>query len=127
MMLHTRRTLLKGVFGAIGAGSVVALTGWRIARAGDAPRIIEMTASRFVFTPSVINIKAGESVVLEVKSLDFTHGMNFPDLNRRVDLLPGRVTRIELPPQREGTYAFLCDNFCGDGHEEMNGKLVVTA
>jgi heme/copper-type cytochrome/quinol oxidase subunit 2 len=26
-----------------------------------------------------------------------------------------------------GAYAFLCDNVCGDGHEQMNGLLVVQA
>jgi cytochrome c oxidase subunit 2 len=25
-----------------------------------------------------------------------------------------------------GEYAFLCDNFCGDDHEEMAAKFVVT-
>ena len=53
--------------------------------------------------------------------------MNFPDFKIRADLMPGRVTRIELPALQAGTYEFLCDNFCGDGHEEMHGKLVVTA
>ena len=126
MMRPTRRALLKGVFGAIGTGGLVALTGWRIAHAEDTSRIIKLTAQRYRFTPNVINVKAGERVVLEVKSMDFTHGMNFPDFKLRVDLLPGRVTRVELPAQKAGVYDFLCDNFCGDGHEDMNGKLVVT-
>lgn len=126
-MLHTRRALLKGVFGALSAGGLVALTGWRVALAADTPPIIEVTARRFSFTPNLITAKAGEKVVLEVRSVDFAHGMNFPDFNLRFDLLPGRVTRIELPAQKAGTYEFLCDNFCGDGHEEMNGKLVVTS
>ena len=37
------------------------------------------------------------------------------------------VTRIALPPMPAGTYDFLCDNFCGDGHESMHGRLVVSA
>jgi cytochrome c oxidase subunit 2 len=126
MMLQTRRTLLKSVLGTVGAGSLVALTGWRTAHAMDAPRIIEVTARRFSFAPNEITAKAGERVVLEVKSVDFPHGMNFPDFKIRADLVPGRITRIELPVQRAGIYEFVCDNFCGDGHEEMHGKLVVT-
>lgn len=125
MMLQTRRNFLQSVLGTLGAGSLVALSGWRVVQAADMPRIIEVTARRFTFTPNVITAKAGERLVLEVKSLDFTHGMNFPDLKIRVDLMPGRVTRIELPAQQGGTYEFLCDNFCGDGHEEMHGKMVV--
>ena len=126
MMLHTRRTLLKAVLGALGVASLGAFTGWRVVQAANTPRIIEVTARRFSFSPNVITAAAGESVILEVKSVDFTHGLNFPDFKIRADLLPGRVTRIELPAQREGVYEFLCDNFCGDGHEEMHGKLVIT-
>jgi heme/copper-type cytochrome/quinol oxidase subunit 2 len=29
--------------------------------------------------------------------------------------------------RRPGRYAFLCDNFCGDSHGQMNGLLVVQA
>ena len=126
MMLLSRRKLLQSVLGTLGAGSLVALSGWRVAQATDALRTIEVTARRFTFTPNVITAKAGERVVLEVKSVDFIHGMNFPDFHIRADLIPGRVTRIELPAQIAGIYEFLCDNFCGDGHEEMHGKLVVT-
>ena len=86
----------------------------------------KITEIRFAFTPNEITAKTGERVVLEVKSVDFRHAMNFPDLKIRADLVPGRVTRIELPAQRAGIYEFVCNNFCGDGHEEMHGKLVVT-
>ena len=32
----------------------------------------------------------------------------------------------EATPDKAGTFIFLCDVFCGDGHEGMNGTLVVT-
>ena len=127
MMVQTRRQFVRRALGSLGAGTLLAVSGWRMAQAADPVRIIELTARRFVFTPEVLTAKAGEKIVLEVKSLDFIHGMNIPDLKIRVDLMPGRVTRIELPALQAGTYDFLCDNFCGDGHEEMHGKLVVTA
>ena len=126
MMLQTRRNFLRGALETIGTGALIAVSGWRVAQAANTARIIELTARRFVFTPQEITAKAGEQIVLEVKSLDFIHGMSIPDLKIRTDLMPGRVTRIELPTLRAGTYDFLCDNFCGDGHEEMHGKLVVT-
>ena len=58
---------------------------------------------------------------------DFVHGMNIPDLKKRLDLVPGRVTRLELQPKTAGVIEFLCDNFCGEGHETMHGRFVVTA
>jgi cytochrome c oxidase subunit 2 len=42
-----------------------------------------------------------------------------------VDLVPGRAVTLELPPLKPGRYAFLCDNFCGEDHEDMHGQLVV--
>ena len=62
-----------------------------------------------------------------IRSLDFVHGMNIPDLGMRLDLGPGRVTRLELQPKAAGVIDFVCDNFCGDGHEEMHGRFIVSA
>ena len=70
-------------------------------------------------------VKAGIPVVLEFSSLDFVHGFNMPDLKLRADLPPGRVTSVRLPAMKPGVYEFLCDNFCGDKHEEMAGRMVV--
>jgi cytochrome c oxidase subunit II len=36
------------------------------------------------------------------------------------------VARLRLVPERAGEFPFLCDVFCGDGHEGMSGLLVVT-
>ena len=113
-----RRALRTLGVAALGAG-LPAL------RAQTPPRTIEIVARYFSFSPNEISIAAGERVLLSVTSMDYTHGMSFPDLGLRVDLVPGRAVRLELPPQRPGRYSFLCDNFCGDDHEDMHGRLVV--
>jgi len=108
------------LFGAAATGA--ALTSAR----AQAPREIEITAQRFRFTPNVIPLKAGEPVVLLIRSLDFPHGFFVPDLNLRTDLMPGRVVRLALTPRAPGPLAFLCDNFCGDEHEGMDGHFEVS-
>lgn len=115
----TRRKLLY--WGAAGMG--VLLAGVRAA-AADTPRI-QVTARKFQFTPNPIVIPRGVDVILEITALDFTHGFSVPELKFRIDLMPGRVTRIPLRIDHAGPVDFLCDNFCGDGHEEMNGKILV--
>lgn len=125
MMQRTRRTLLKRMLRTVWAGSLIALAGWRVAQATDAPRIINVSACRFSFTSSEIIVKAGERIVPEVKSIDLPHGMNFQYFKIRGDLATDRISRIELPAQRLGIDAFVCDNPCGNGHEEMHGELVV--
>ncbi|WP_211453045.1 cupredoxin domain-containing protein [Collimonas antrihumi] len=88
-------------------------------------RVIQVQAKKFIYTPNQIVLKMGEPVVLEFTSVDFVHGFKIPDMNIRADLPPGKVTLVRLTPDKAGEYDFLCDNFCGSGHEEMSGKITV--
>ena len=98
------------------------------ARSSDVPaRVVKITAQRFKNTPNEIMLKPGEAVQLEITSLDFVHGLLIPDLKMRADLPPGRVTTVQVQFASAGVYDFLCDNFCGDKHEEMSAKFVVEA
>jgi cytochrome c oxidase subunit 2 len=123
MRRANRRFVLQAALAAVGAATL------RVALAQNVsePRVIEMTARRFTYEPNEIALKAGERVVIAIRSLDFVHGMNLPDLGMRLDLTPGRVTRLELHPKEPGVIDFVCDNFCGDGHERMHGRFIVTA
>ena len=90
------------------------------------PRNIDITARRFNYSPNQIELKVGEPVVLRFTALDFTHGFNLPEFNIRADLIEGKQTSVALTPAKPGRFAFLCDNFCGTGHEQMEGVLIVT-
>ena len=118
----TRRVVLRTVL----AGAAAAVVRAALAQSSE-PRVIEMVARRFRYEPNEIELKAGERVIIAIKSIDFVHGMNIPDLKQRLDLVPGRITRLELQPQAPGEIEFVCDNFCGDGHETMHGRFVVRA
>jgi cytochrome c oxidase subunit 2 len=117
-----RRLLLQGALATAGAALASVVSG-----AQPQPRTIELIAKRFEYVPKEIALKAGERVIIAIKSLDFVHGMNIPDLDKRLDLVPGRITQLELHPTAPGVIDFVCDNFCGDGHEEMHGRFVVSA
>ena len=70
-------------------------------------------------------VSARSLVVESLTTLDFGHGFRIPDLDFRADFVPDRVNVVRLVPQKSGKFDFLCDNFCGNGHEEMNGRLIV--
>jgi cytochrome c oxidase subunit 2 len=91
------------------------------------PQVVKIVAQRFHYTPREFRVKAGVPVVLEFTSLDFVHGFSMPDLDVRADLPPGMVTRVNVMPGKPGTYDFLCDNFCGDEHETMHGRMIAEA
>lgn len=88
-------------------------------------QVIKVTAEKFKFTPAVIELKLGQPVVLELTSLDRKHGFQVPDLKIDESIEPGKVTRVQLVPDKAGTFPFHCDIFCGSGHEEMAGEIVV--
>jgi cytochrome c oxidase subunit 2 len=75
--------------------------------------------------PAEIHVKLGEAVTLEFSAVDVPMGFNLADFKLRADLMPGKVTPVQLTPDRAGTFTFLCDVFCGSGHEDMSGTLVV--
>ena len=127
MSAGSRRRTLRRLGGwAVGLGA--AASGVVKLHAQEAAgRVIEIEARRFAFTPAEITARQGEAVTLALKAIDFMHGFFIPELNVRTGLMPGRVVTLKLKLDRPGRYAFLCDNFCGDGHEQMNGLLVVQA
>ncbi len=88
-------------------------------------KVIQVTAEKFKFTPAVIELKLGVPVVLELTTLDRKHGFQVPDLNIDENIEPGKVTHVRIVPAKAGTFLFHCDVFCGSGHEEMTGEIVV--
>jgi cytochrome c oxidase subunit II len=107
--------------GAIALSSVVA-----VAPAKAKPRVIKIVAKKFEFVPGEIRVKQGETVTLQFTAPEVPMGFNLADFKLRADIMPGRPTSVELTPDRAGTFTFLCDVFCGTGHEDMSGSLIVT-
>jgi cytochrome c oxidase subunit 2 len=117
------------MFGVMGVGALAfaGVAGAKSATVKAKEKVVKLEAKKFAYTPDRIVLKKGQPVVLEITSVDFTHGFKIPDWNIRADLPPGQVTKVHLNPDTAGEFDFLCDNFCGDGHEGMSGKIVVEA
>ena len=121
MNMNRRRVLVSGAIALAGAGLGVRVL------AQPKERVIPVVARKFVFLPNEIALKVGEPVVLEFTSPDIVMGFYAPELNlRSTPIIPGETTRVRFTPDRKGTFSFLCDIFCGDGHESMSGKIVVS-
>ena len=56
---------------------------------------------------------------------DVIHSLWVPELNRKIDVIPGRTNRVLLSADRAGTYLGQCAEFCGEQHAHM--ELVVVA
>ena len=97
------------------------------AAAQPGEQVIKILARRFTYTPNKLTLKKGVPVILELTTADVVMGFNAPDFDVRADIIPGQTARVRLVPDKVGTFTFLCDIFCGSGHETMNGTITVAA
>ena len=89
-------------------------------------REIKVSARKFTFTPKTITVARGERIKLVITAEDVDHGFAIKEFGIDQEIKAKETKVIELTPDKEGRYQFSCSVFCGDGHAEMIGELVVT-
>jgi cytochrome c oxidase subunit 2 len=115
-----RRYFIALLIAGSAAGGVARL-------AAETSNEVELIAEKFDFTPDTVKAKVGRPLTFVLTSIDRVHGFKMPDFGVRIDIVPTEETRVTITPTKPGTFAFFCDVFCGDGHEEMAGTLIVEA
>jgi cytochrome c oxidase subunit 2 len=70
-------------------------------------------------TANELHIPTNTRVDVIGTSADVIHSLWIPELNRKVDLIPGRTNRVLLYADRAGTYPGECGEFCGLQHAHM--------
>jgi cytochrome c oxidase subunit 2 len=58
-------------------------------------------------------------------SVDVIHSFWAPEINGKMDLIPGKVNEFKLHADEPGTYRGQCAEFCGLGHAKMAFFLIV--
>jgi len=91
------------------------------------PRVIEVVAKRFEVVPSTIEVTQGETVRVVVTSGDGFHGIGIEQFDVSEEIPRGETVTIEFTPDVAGEFPILCTEYCGDGHEDMKGLLIVKA
>ncbi len=94
-------------------------------RPGESERVIKITAQKFHYTPNKIVLKKNQPVVLVIRSKDRLHGFHIEEMGIRKDIEPGEAIRVSFTPEKAGEFTFQCDIFCGGGHGEMSGTMIV--
>jgi cytochrome c oxidase subunit 2 len=72
-----------------------------------------------------IRLPVGEAVQFLLDSPDVIHSFWIPSLGGKMDMIPGRVTRLALEPTKTGTFRGACAEYCGGPHALMNFYVVV--
>ncbi|MBR1272766.1 cytochrome c oxidase subunit II [Bradyrhizobium sp. AUGA SZCCT0222] len=87
---------------------------WRVVYAGPTP----------VVSSNEIRIPVGQPVDFTLKAADVIHSFWVPSLGGKVDMIPGRTTRLRLTAERAGVYRGQCAEYCGGPHALMALNII---
>jgi cytochrome c oxidase subunit 2 len=73
-----------------------------------------------VVTANELHIPVGTRVLAVVSTADVIHSFWVPQLNRKIDMVPGRPGQVLLDAERAGVYRGQCAEFCGLQHAHMS-------
>ncbi|GAA0577263.1 hypothetical protein [Caenispirillum bisanense] len=98
------------------------------APAADAPVDVLLLAESFGYSPAVLRLRAGVAYRFRMMADDVTHGasLQLGPASRIIRLRPGAVSEQTLTFTRPGEYLVYCTVYCGEGHDLMHGRLIVT-
>ena len=82
-------------------------------------RYLDDDASRHVVSANELHIPVGEPVLIRLRSDDVIHSFWVPNLQGKVDLIPGRENTVRLFADRPGEWRGQCAEFCGLQHAKM--------
>jgi cytochrome c oxidase subunit 2 len=85
-----------------------------------------ITARKWEFEPSTITVKKGNTVKLSITSVDVEHGFGLPEFGINKTIEAGETVDVEFVADKVGEFPFSCTVYCGEGHKDMKGTLVVT-
>ena len=96
-------------------------------RVENGVRVVEYDAYQYGFDPDPLVVFAGERVRLLVRSRDVEHGVMIPEVNFQTEMPVGEERKEAgfSAPGEPGEYQVFCSVYCGPGHGQMTGSLVV--
>ncbi len=122
----TRAVVTVGLFAALSAAGG--------GQTAPEPKVVNIVAERFSFTPAEIRVEAGTILELRITSDDTDHGFRLTgpagEDNRTITdvAVPKRGrgdVRVRFEAVTPGRYTFECSHVCGAGHGFMRGAIRV--
>jgi cytochrome c oxidase subunit II len=141
------RTLLRSVAGASAVTVVIlfgllvasVVTGRAVASPGSADGlVIDVTGNQWwwdveyhhsspslrVRTANELHLPVGQPVRIQLRSNDVIHSFWVPNLQGKMDLVPGRQTVLWLQADAAGVYRGQCAEYCGLQHAHMAFSVI---
>lgn len=91
----------------------------------DGSATVVAQAIMYTFLPKEIRVPQGQPVTFRITSPDVTHGFQIVQTNGNVMVVPGYVSQFTTVFEEAGEYLIVCNEYCGVGHHNMFGTLIV--
>jgi cytochrome c oxidase subunit II len=88
-------------------------------------RVDYLTEGGEVASANELRLPVGRRTEVSLGSDKVIHSFWIPSLSGKMDMFPGRETRISLEPFRAGTFRGQCAELCGTGHALMAFSAIV--
>lgn len=110
----------------IGLGFVVLIVVFFVLNSSSTDSVVtenikefNVEAFRFGYGPDVIRVSQGDSVKIVVNNTEGLHGIRIPEFG------VAGMESVEFVADKKGEFVWYCNNYCGEGHTAMQGKLIV--
>ena len=72
-----------------------------------------------------VRLPLDQPVKVLLRSKDVLHNFYVPQIRSKMDMVPGMVSYFWFTPTKTGKYEILCAEYCGVGHYNMRGQMIV--
>ncbi|WP_448377705.1 cytochrome c oxidase subunit II, partial [Fervidobacterium sp.] len=96
-----------------------------VVQTGPNQYTVYVLAFAFGYQPNPIEVPKGAEIIFKITSPDVIHGFHVEGTNINVEVLPGEVSTVRYIFKKPGEYRIICNQYCGLGHQNMFGKIVV--
>jgi cytochrome c oxidase subunit II len=76
---------------------------------------------------ATLTVPVNRPIELLLRSQDVVHNFDVRELRLQQDAVPGMMIPIHFTATKIGTYAIVCTQLCGLGHNKMNAELRVVS
>lgn len=76
-------------------------------------------------TINEVHVPLGRPVRFILSSEDVIHSFYVPSFRVKMDVLPNRYTDLWFEPREAGIHQLFCAEYCGTGHSDMLGRIIV--
>ena len=97
----------------------------RVEQVGEDEYEVYVVAMTFIFQPDPIEVPTNSTVTFYVTSMDVIHSFTVVGTNTNTMVIPGEVSVMTVEFDEPGRYGIICNEYCGAGHHDMEGELIV--